>query len=195
MVKLRERRRDLSKSLSGVKVPSRVHKPTKAHKRQPKVVVKPTIERLCKGSSRSAGLATKFDSPIERLRASNHLIQDQYEILQVYADQSRLAEKSPMRDSCDFTIRGNGGGEPSPAIISARLATHEMEAKAGALVSILQAIVRDERSISDYCIERYGGRERYDHKGRFVAIVPRREKVVIADARRELRAVANRLLD
>ncbi len=162
----------------------------KTPKRAQRAVIRPTEQRLARNDHRSAGLATKFDAPIDKLLAHDHLTQEQYDALKVYAEQARLAEQSTMRDSCDFSVRGGSGNGPSAAIISARIQTSLMENRAGALVSILRAVVRDERSITDYCIEKHGARERYDKRGRFVAMVPKCERRVVPEAREQLKKVA-----
>ena len=50
---------------------------------------------------------------------------------------------------------------------------------AKAMIDVLEAIVRDDMSLSQYCGRKYGGRERYNAKGKLVAIVPRSERRVM----------------
>jgi hypothetical protein len=155
--------------------------------------MKPTDEREGKNTFRSAGMARKVRPPIDVLLDQGHLSPEQHEALALYAEQAHLADKSPTRDSCDFSVRG-GSGDISLAIVSARIQTALMENRMAQFVSIGRAIARDEMTIAQYCVERFGGRERYDKRGRFVAIVPKREKVVTKEARGELRKAANELL-
>ena len=156
-------------------------------------IVPPTPQRAAQGPSRRAGLATKFDSPLERLLKDGHLSQDQFDILKLYAEQAALAEKSVVRDSCDFSVRGNGG-EPSMAIVSARIQTAMMENRAGAHVHVARKIARDGQSVTQYCIDKYGAYEKYDKRGRFVAMVPKGKARVLEETRGFLRKAANGMI-
>lgn len=153
-------------------------------------IVPPTPERAAHGPSRRAGLATRFDNPIDRLHEQGHLTQEQFDTFKVYAEQAALAEKSTMRDSCDFSVRGSGGGEPSAAIVSARIQTALMENRAGPHADLVRKVVRDGQSLTQYCIEKHGGYEKYDKRGRFVAMVPRGKGRVLEEARKYLRIAA-----
>jgi hypothetical protein len=48
--------------------------------------------------------------------------------------------------------------------------------------------------LSEWCIARHGGRERYDGSGRFVAMVPCAEKRVMAEALLDLKYVAGTIV-
>lgn len=183
----------LTKAAQAVQARKRRVDTPKASKRAKIDAMRPTEERECKNTFRSAGMARKVRPPIDVLKEQGHLTPEQHEVLALYAEQAHLAGKSPTRDSCDFSVRG-GSGDVSLAIVSARIQTAVMENRMGQFVSIGRAIARDEMTIAQYCVERFGGRERYDKRGRFVAVVPKREKAVTEDARRELRKAANNLI-
>jgi len=183
----------LTKAAQAVQARKRYSDTPKRSKRADVTVVRPTDERETHNEFRYAGVARRTKPPIETLKENEHLSQEQYDVLKFYAEQAQLAEKSPGRDSCDFSVR-SGSGEPSMAIVSARIQTAVMENRMAQFVSVGRAVACDEMTIAQYCIERFGGRERYDKKGRFVAMVPKREKEVTEDARRELRQAADNML-
>ena len=74
------------------------------------------------------------------------------------------------------------------------LETGRIERDLGQLVDIARAVAVDDKSLSQWCIDKHGGRERYDGNGRFVAIVPICEKRHMEIARLELRMAARRIV-
>lgn len=154
--------------------------------------LRPTGEREAHNDTISAGVARRIVPPIDTLYKRGKLTDAQFAALAYYRDQANLANRSPVKDSCDFSIGGGDGG-PGVAITSAMLETSKMEHKLGSLCGIAQAVARDDWTLTRWCIEQHGGRERYDSKGRFVAMVPRREKEVMRDALRDLRKAAGKI--
>lgn len=128
---------------------------------------------------------------IRTLLADGTLDPRRYKLLAYYADQAALAERSPVRSCCDTSPRGGHG--PGVAILSAQIETGRIERGLGALRDIARAIAVDNLSLSQWCVHRYGGRERYGKGGKFVAIVPVNERKHMEIARLELRMAADRI--
>lgn len=163
----------------------------KAKKRRNKIearYVRPTEERERHNHTRAAGAARRIVPMIEILHNRGDLDEDQYRALAYYRDQASIADKSPVRSCCDDTPRGGYG--PGVSIMSAILETGRIERDLGTLRDITRAIAVDDWSLSRWCIEKHGGRERYDSKGKLIAIVPVNEKQVVHTARLELRYAA-----
>lgn len=155
--------------------------------------IRPTDERLAHNDVESAGAARRITPPIDMLFRQGKLDQRRYEALHYYRDQANLANKSEVRCGIDFSIRGGGYG-PGVAITSAMLETARMERDIGSLCDIVQAVARDDMTLTKWCIHRHGGRERYDGSGRFIAMVPNRERDVMRMALMELRMAADRIV-
>lgn len=155
-------------------------------------VTPPTVERERHNEFRSAGMARRLVPVIDQELARGHLTPKEHEALSYYRDQASLAEKSPVRSCCDNSPRGDNG--PGVAILSAILETSRLDRQLGALYELAHAITVEDLSISQWCIRKFGGRERYDGKGKFVAVVPVNEKAHKASARMELKLAARRIM-
>lgn len=131
---------------------------------------------------------------IDRLRARKQLDEREYQALAFYRDQAALAERSPLRSCLDDTQRGGGDIPLGAAITSAILATARMEREMGSLAPIARAVAVDDKSLTQWCVEKFGGRERLDGGGKLVAIVPAGEKRLVEFARLELRMAAHRIV-
>lgn len=158
----------------------------------PREIVRPTPEQEGRHKFRSAGMAMRKVPIIEQLFDAGKLREDEYQALAYYRDQASLAESSPVRSCCDNSPRGGNG--PGVAITSAILETARIERDLGGLRDIAFAVAVEDVSLPQWCIEKYGGRERYDKRGRFVAMVPVREKESLKLARLELRMASHRIV-
>lgn len=154
--------------------------------------LRPTPEREARNPLISAGMAKRFVPAIDTLHERGFITRQEWEALAYYRDQAGLADRSPVKSCCDPSIGGGGGG-PGVAILSAAMETGRIERALGPLRGIARAVAVDDKSLTQWCVEQYGGRERYDAKGRFVAVVPVRERKVIPMARMELRMAARRI--
>lgn len=152
----------------------------------------PTAEREARNEFRSVGMARRVVPIIDQEAKAGHLTPKEHEALSYYRDQASLAEKSPVRSCCDNSPRGGNG--PGVAIVSAMIETGRLEREFGQLWELARAVAVDDVSISQWCIRKFGGRERYDCKGRFVAMVPICEKRHKAMARLELKMAARRIM-
>lgn len=130
---------------------------------------------------------------IDTLLDRKILTDREYAALAHYSDQANLAERSPVRSCCDNSPRGDGRG-PGVAILSAQIETGRLERELGSLMDIARAIAVRDLSLADWCIEKWGGRERYNGKGEFVAIVPINEKRHMDLARVEIKMAARRIM-
>lgn len=129
---------------------------------------------------------------IDRLHTAGTINDDEYSALAYYRDQAGLAERSPVRSCLDDTVSGGSHG-PGAAITSAMIETGRMERDMGVLWRIARAVAVDDWTLEQWCVEQFGWRERYDGKGRFVAVVPVLEKQHMKRARIDLRAAAHRI--
>lgn len=151
-----------------------------------------TPERAARSRFVSAGMARRALPVIDTLHEQGQLTDAEYSALAYYRDQASLADRSPVRSCCD-TSPSSGNG-PGVAILSAMLETGRIERDLGQLADIARAVAVDDVSLAQWCIDKFGGRERYDGKGRFVAIVPICEKRHMETARMELRMAAHRIV-
>lgn len=108
------------------------------------------------GGTVSAGMAVKIIPAIDTLKTKGHITQGEYDALKYYREQASLAEQSPTRDSCDFSVRGGEGHGPSVAIISAKVETERLEKLMGGLFPIARAICVDDLSLEQWMKEKYG---------------------------------------
>lgn len=136
----------------------------------------PTPEREARNQTQSMGMARRVKPMIDILRDAGKLSAEQYEKLSYYRDQASLAERSPLRSCLNRGMVGSSGNGPGVAITSAVLETARMERDMGWLWEVARAVAVDDKSISQWCVEKYGGRERYDKRGKFVAMVPVSER-------------------
>ena len=152
-----------------------------------------TPERAQHNEFISAGMARRVKPVIEIMHDAGQLTQAEYDALAYYRDQASIAEKSPVRSCCDMSPRGGHG--PGVTIISAQIETGRMEREMGQLWELARAVAVDDKSLTQWCIERHGGRERFKD-GKTVAIVPRGANnglKQIEMARMELRFAAWRI--
>jgi hypothetical protein len=154
--------------------------------------LRPTEQREAHNDFRNDGMARRTVPMIETLKDAGKITADQYARFAYYRDQASIADRSPVKSGIDFSIGGNGHG-PGVAIMSAELETGRMERDMGQLWRIARAIAVNDYSLTRWCVQEYGGRERYDKDGRFIAMVPVREKASLALALLELRHAANRI--
>jgi hypothetical protein len=133
---------------------------------------------------------------IDRLRARNELDEREYQALAFYRDQAALAERSPTKSCLDQRISGTSDIGLSGAVVSAILTTSRIERELGSLASLARAVAVEDKSLTQWCVDRFGGRERYDGKGKLIAIVPIGETTHdhIKMARLELKFAARRIM-
>ena len=156
--------------------------------------IAPTIEAQRHGDYVSAGMAFKRVPVIDTMRARKQLDEREYQALAFYRDQAALAERSPVKSCLDQRVSGAANDiSLSGAIVSAILTTARIERELGSLASLARAVAVDDKSLSQWCVDRFGGRERYDGKGKLVAIVPAGEKKAVEIARLELKFAARRI--
>ncbi len=162
---------------------------------------RPTAERIAHNDVEPAGAAVRIVPVIDTMLATNQLTRAEYDKLSYYRQQAHKAE-----DDCAVAgtlapekIMGGGGqrnGSHIPASLictPAIIETARIERDLGSLLPIARAIAVDDLSLTRWCISQHGGRERYGPKGKFVAVVPMREKDVVPLARLELRWAAGRI--
>lgn len=175
-------------------------------------VIRPTREREAANDFRSAGAARRVIPPIETMFEAGKLTREQFAALDYYRDQANQAQDDAAESSSLAPEKVMGGGKVAvtsgtiPASLlatPAMLETARIENAVAVLkpkveewrdydfVSILQAVARDDLTLTQWCIATHGGRERLDGKGRLVAIVPVAETRVMKMALWALRTAAS----
>lgn len=152
----------------------------------------PTPERKARNNFRSAGMAKRATPVIDVLRDREEITEEEWSRLSYYRDRANHAEKSPVRSCLDDTPPGGGHG-PGASILSAKIETGRIERDMGELWNLARAVAVEDMTLSQWCIAKYGGRERYNDKGEFVAVVPICEKRHMALAMLELKFAASRI--
>lgn len=163
--------------------------------------VRPTEAREAHNDFQSAGIAYRVVPVIATMLKSGQITQGQFDALNHYRDQASRAEDDCAQEStlAPARIMGGGGGSYGgkiPSILMATPAiieTARIERDLGSLQPLARAIAVDDWSLSRWCIEQHGGREKHDAKGVFVAMVPR-GKDVVAVALLELKFAAGRIV-
>lgn len=145
-----------------------------------------------------AGLAYRRIPVIDTLWNSGQLTEGEYAALAHYRNQASQAEDdvaSQSTLSADKIMGGSHGGYIPAMLIAtpAIIETGRIEADLGSLRDIARAIAVDDYSLSQWCIGKHGGREKYDSSGKIVAIVPAGDKRNVELARLELKTAAGRI--
>jgi hypothetical protein len=158
-----------------------------------------TPERAQHNAFVSAGMAHRVVPVISELLAASDLTPSQYDVLAYYRDQATRAEDDMARQSplAPERIMGGGGCHYGPGnwiIIDtpALRETARIERDLGNLRDIARAVAVDDMTLTRWCIERFGGRERLK-SGKVIAIVPAGKRHVEV-ARLELRMAAGRIV-
>ena len=164
-------------------------------KRRPAIHVEaPTEEQLGRSEFRRANHGHYRKIPvIDTMLARDQITPQEHALLGYYRDMASLADKSPLKSCIDFSVKGGDIG-PSAAITSAILETARIERDLGSLRELARAVAVDDKSITQWCIEQFGGRERYDGNGKFIALVPVGEAKRVQMATMELRMAARRIV-
>lgn len=155
--------------------------------------VGPTTEQMMHGCFISAGMAHKRVPVIDTMLTRGQLSDAEHAALRHYRDQASLAERSSVKSCLDRSQAGSGHG-PGAAIISALLETSRIERSLGSLCDIARAIAVEDLSLSQWCVNKFGGRERWNGKGEFVAIVPINERQHMKLAQLEIKMAARRII-
>ncbi len=165
--------------------------------------VRPTAQREAHNDTHDAGAARRVTPVIDTLLEAGKLTQARYNALSHYRDQAHRAEDDMAQESPLSPDRimggvqsGSSGSKVPVGILLATPAICEVaiiERDLGSLRGIARAIAVDDITLSKWCIACHGGRERYDAKGKLVAIVPNAEKRVTDQALLELRMAADRI--
>jgi hypothetical protein len=105
----------------------------------------------------------------------------EFRALKHYRHHADIADRSPLRDSLDKQVRGNGTG-PTVEMLNAIRVRDDCERAAGSLRDILRAVVVYDISLSQWAVAQAGGVENCREKGgRTVCrIEPKRKALDIA---------------
>ena len=169
-------------------------------------LIRPTEPRQAHNDFASAGAAWRATPVIDTLRNAGKLTAAEHDRLSFYRDQASRAEDDIARSSTlapERMMGGNGGGTcttgPIPAALlftPAIAETSRIERDLGDLREFVRAVAVDDTSLTRWCIAKYGGRERYDGDGRFIAMVPLapEKRDVIGMALLDLKFAAGRIV-
>ena len=143
----------------------------KRRKKRSQVVaqfVRPTAQREAHNDFRSAGVAFRVVPAIDTLLKAGKLDQAEFDALEYYREQAHKAEDDLARCGSLAPERMMGGGRSTggsripvgllatPAILECA----RLERELGTLRDIARAVAVDDWSLTRWCIERHGGRER-----------------------------------
>jgi hypothetical protein len=168
----------------------------------PVTVIEPTPEQFATGTFERAGLAYRRKPVIDSLRDAGKLNAREYAALAYYREQAHQAEDdyaqtSPLAPEKIMGGRGGvviSGGLPAKLLCTpAILETGRIELLLGRFFPIARAIAVDDMTLAQWCIRQHGGREKADHRGRVVAIVPACGKETLKLALFNLRAASARI--
>lgn len=116
----------------------------------------------------------------------------EYKALQHYRHHADLVDRSLVRDSLCFQRGGSGAGPTITTLNAIRLVT-DVERAVGSLLDILRAVVVYDKSLSQWAIERMGGKEQCrKRKGKVVCAIEPSQKA-LAIAKLEIRIAAERV--
>jgi len=152
----------------------------------------PTDERLKGRETRREGMATRLVPVIDTMLKRDQITPQEHLLLSYYRSQALLADRSEVKSCLDFSVKGGDMGPPA-AITSAILETARIERDLGSLRQIARAVAVEDKTLTQWCIDQYGCRERYDGNGKFVALVPVNEVKAMQMAKMELRTAARRI--
>lgn len=174
-------------------------KPTKPRQLQDLWRNHPTPEREAHNETESAGAARRTKIVLNALYEAHRLSEDHFIRLSYYRMQASQAEDDEGNESTLAPERIMGGGHAATtsggfpkgmAFSHAAVERNRIERDLGSLRDVAKAICVDNMTLSRWCIGRFGGRERYDGSGNFIAIVPICEKRVMAMALQDLKYAA-----
>ena len=172
----------------------------------------PTPEQFARGTFEQGGnlavgkerdgLAYRRVPVIDTMRRTGQLTDSEHASLAYYRNQAIRAEDDVAVEGtlAPSKIMGGGGSSQQAGYIPASLIwtpaimeTARIERDMGALWNIARAVAVDDVSLSQWCVSKFGGRERYDGTGKLVAIVPVRERECVKIALMELKHAARRI--
>ena len=164
-------------------------------------ILGPTEARLAHNDARRAGMAYRMIPMIETLLTTGQINQREFDALSYYRDQASRAEDDMAQEGTLSLSRVMGGSGSTgqgkiPAILMATpaiLETARIERDLGSARELVRRVCVDDWSLSKWAVEQSGGRERYDGKGKLVAIVPIDTKAV-ERARLQLRYAAGAIV-
>lgn len=143
-------------------------------------ILGPTEARLAHNDAERMGLAYRMVPMIETLLRTKQITQREFDSLNYYRDQASRAEDDMAQEGtlAPSRIMGGSGGASAGKIPATMLATPALletariERDLGSLRELARKVCVDDWSLSRWAVEQTGGRERYDGKGKFIAIVP-----------------------
>lgn len=166
--------------------------------------ISPTPETMARGDFESAGMAYRRIAVIDTMYKRGQINERQHAALGYYRDTASTADDDAKRMSVMAPEKAMGGGGSSYSVggyipvdyceSPATLETARIERDLGNLREIARAIAVDDMSLTEWCIRQYGGRERYDGGGRFIAVVPNFERKAMETALLELKYAAGRIV-
>ena len=144
---------------------------------RPSGIAEPTAEQFARGEWERAVVAYKRVPVIDTMLRRGQLNDDQHRRLTHYRDQAALADRSLTKSCLDIRVAGAAVTVGVPAaVLSAQLALARIERDLGARMALARAVAVDDVSLTEWCVAKFGGRERYDGKGTFIGMEPEGER-------------------
>lgn len=166
--------------------------------------IEPTAERASRNIMERAGMAYRAKAPIREMFDRDKLTPMQFDNLCYYRQQAQQAQddEAAMSPMHPHKAMGGGGGSTQGSTIPAQLLratpaqieTSRIERDVLSYgrhrLDLLRFVARDDQTLCQWCIQTHGGRERYDGKGKLVAIVPIAERRMMQSALLDLKYIA-----
>lgn len=126
--------------------------------------------------------AVKRTAVIDTMLSREQITTAHYIALSYYRGQAIAADRSPIKSNIDFTVR-SGNPRPLGYKTPQQIETDRIEADLGKLRAIVRAVAVNDVSLSQWCVDNYGGKE-----------VLRGRKVVIEPSRKNMEAALKELI-
>lgn len=170
----------------------------KAKRKLPTItIVGPTHEQARRGQYERSRGSYRRVPVIDTMMMRGQIVEPEYRALVRYRDQAELAERSTVKSCLNDAPGGRGSSTLTfpAAVVAAQLDTARIESTLGGLQKIARAIALEDLTISQWCIRKYGSREKRDANDKFLCIVPIGERREKNQAIEELREAARVILN
>lgn len=157
------------------------------------VACEPTGEAFQHCEFDRAGIAYRRKPVIDSLKERDVLSVRQWTALGRFRDLFDATERSPTRDSCDFSVRGGGDG-PTISMMRAREQRYYLERELGSLLPISEAVAGNDITLSQWAIKQSGSNERrVIIDGRLIATYFEAKRSALKIATMDIRMAGERL--
>jgi hypothetical protein len=151
------------------------------------------VDKQSNGRTIVIGKANRFVPMIDTLKRQEVISPAEHKALAHYRHHADLADKSPTKDSLNRQRFGGSGNGPTHEILHAQRVRDLCEGAAGSLRDILRAVVIEDQSLSQWAIQRFGGKEQTRQRGAKTETTVEPSRLSVSMCKLELRAAARRV--